>query len=83
MGCFVVLLLSSPGACSRSAYAMACCLLSIRPSLAFHSFDISSRTISWIELKLSRRHCGVATWRFRIAKTVPFLYPRNSSNDFS
>ena len=29
-----------------------------RPSLAFHIFDISSRTISWIELKLSRRHCG-------------------------
>ena len=28
------------------------------PSLAFHIFDISSRTISWIELKLSGRHCG-------------------------
>ena len=30
----------------------------IRPSLAFHIFDISSRTLSWIELKLSGRHCG-------------------------
>ena len=29
-----------------------------RPSLAFHIFDVSSRTISWIELKLSGRHCG-------------------------
>ena len=105
-----------------------------RPSLAFHIFDISSRTISWIEVKLSRRHCSninsellisfrsdiqdgrhgghleilktlppkpkvqlgwnlvrgiVATWRFRIAKIVPFRCPRwpqwrpswNSSND--
>ena len=32
--------------------------LSFRPSLAFHVFNISSRTISWIELKLSRRHCS-------------------------
>ena len=30
---------------------------SVRLPLAFHIFDIS-RTISWIELKLSRRHCG-------------------------
>ena len=29
-----------------------------RPSLAFHIFEISSRTLSWIELKLSGRHCG-------------------------
>ena len=28
------------------------------PSLAFHIFNISSRTISWIEPKLSGRHCG-------------------------
>ena len=26
--------------------------------LAFHVFDISSRTMSWIELNLSGRHCG-------------------------
>ena len=50
--------------CSRSAYAMACCPSSIHLSfvihlsLPFHIFDISSRTISWIELKLSGRHCG-------------------------
>ena len=31
---------------------------SVRPSLAFHFFDISSRTISWIVLKLNGRHCG-------------------------
>ena len=31
---------------------------SVRPSLAFYFFDISSRIISWIELKLSGRHCG-------------------------
>ena len=30
-----------------------------RPSVvSFHIFDNSSRTISWIEKKLSRRHCG-------------------------
>ena len=29
-----------------------------RPSLAFPIFDISPRTINWIELKLSGRHCG-------------------------
>ena len=48
--------------CCRSAYAMACCPLSVRlsfsQSLALHIFDVSSRTISWIELKLSGRHCG-------------------------
>ena len=61
-------LVSSTGESSRSAHAMACCPLSVRPSvvrrpsvhpaLAFSIFDISSRTISWIELKLSVRHCG-------------------------
>ena len=30
----------------------------VSPSLAFHIFDIFSRTISWIELKLSGRHYG-------------------------
>ena len=45
--------------CSRSAYAMACCPSSVRrPSLAFHIFDISSRTISWVKLKLRGKHCG-------------------------
>ena len=45
--------------CFRSAYAMACCPFSVRhPLLAFHICDISSRTISWIEQKLSERHCG-------------------------
>ena len=35
------------------------CPLSVVPrSLAFHFFDISSRTISWIELKLRGCHCG-------------------------
>ena len=29
-----------------------------RKSLAFRIFDISSRTISLIELKLSGKHCG-------------------------
>ena len=45
--------------CSRSAYAMACCPSSIcRPLLAFHIFNISSQTISWVELKLSEQHFG-------------------------
>ena len=30
----------------------------VSPLLAFHIFDISSRSISWIELKLSGWHCG-------------------------
>ena len=30
----------------------------VRPSLAFHIFDISSRIISWIELKLNGMYCG-------------------------
>ena len=42
--------------CCRSAYAVAC-YPNICPTLAFHIFHISSRTISWIELKLSWRHC--------------------------
>ena len=49
--------ISSPGALLQVTYAMTCCP-SVRPSLAFHIFDISSRTISWIELKLKGRHCG-------------------------
>ena len=47
--------------CFRSAYAKACCLSSVSPSvvrllLAFHIFDISSRSVHWIELKLNGRH---------------------------
>ena len=53
-----ILLLAHLELCSKLAYAMACCPSSdrrpsARPSLAFHFFDISSRTISWNELKLS------------------------------
>ena len=44
---------SSPGA-SRSAYSVACCLLSL---VSFHIFNIS-RLVSGIELKLGVRHCG-------------------------
>ena len=45
--------------CPVSANAIACCPLSVcRPLLAFHILKISSRTISWIELKHSGRHCG-------------------------
>ena len=52
------LLLAHLELCSRSVYAPACCPSSVRhQSLAFHIFDISSRTISWIEMKLSGRHC--------------------------
>ena len=53
---FCCLLISSP----RALLQVNLCrgLLSVvRSSLAFHIFDIS-RTISWIELKLSGRHCG-------------------------
>ena len=53
MICSVSCLISSPGV------SLCHGLLSVvRPSLAFHIFDISSRTVSWIELKLSGRHCG-------------------------
>ena len=47
--------------CSRSAYAVACCPVcpsAICPSLIFHIFDIASRTVSQIELKLGGRHWG-------------------------
>ena len=37
-------------------WPVVCC--PVRPLLAFHIFDISSGTISWIELKLSGRHYG-------------------------
>ena len=30
----------------------------VRPALAFHIFDISSRIVSRIELKLGGRYCG-------------------------
>ena len=78
---------SSPGALLQVSLCSG--LLSvIRPSLAFHIFDISSRTISWIKLKLSRRHCG--NMEIQIAKIVQFRYPRwpsrpswNSSNYLS
>ena len=49
--------MSSPGALLQVSLCHG--LLSvIRPLLAFHIFYISSRTISWIELKLSWRHYG-------------------------
>ena len=44
--------------CSRSAYALTCCPLSVSPSLTFHIFDISSRIISCIEMKLGGRNSG-------------------------
>ena len=45
--------------CSRTADAVACCPSSVRrPSLTFHVFDISSWTVSRIEVKLSGRYCG-------------------------
>ena len=54
--------ISSPGALLQVSYAKACCLSSVSPSvvrllLAFHIFDISSRSVHWIELKLNGRHC--------------------------
>ena len=76
--------------CFRSVNCMSCCSLSVRhPSLAFHIFDIPSRTIDWIELKLSWMHCGNMEIQNRIAKIFPFRYPKwplwwpswNSSND--
>ena len=78
------IIISSPGALlqvSLSSYAMAYCPSVSRPSLAFPIIDISSRTINWIELKLSVRHCGrhgshLETQKFRIAKILPFRYPR-------
>ena len=50
-----------------------------RPSLAFHIFDISSRTISCIDLKLSWRHRG--NMEIQIAKIVPFRY-RSRKNTY-
>ena len=50
-----VFLLTHLELCSRSAMPWP---VVRRPLLAFHTFDISSRTISWIELKHSGTHCG-------------------------
>ena len=50
--------------CSRSAYTVDC-----RLSLAFHIFDIFSKLVIQIELKLGRM------WRFRISKIFLFQYP--------
>ena len=60
--CFHYDFLAHLALCSRSAYAMACCPSSVRPSLAFHIFNISSGTISLMVGGI------VATWRVRIAK---------------
>ena len=50
----MVAAISSPGAVLQVSLYRGCCPSSVRrPSLAFHIFDISSRFISWIELKLS------------------------------
>ena len=62
---------------STKAFKVSLCrdLLSVvRPSLAFHIFDISSRIVRRIDLKLGGRHCGYMKKTFRIAK--PFRYPR-------
>ena len=83
----MVAAISSPGAVLQVSLYRGCCPSSVRrPSLAFHIFDISSRFISWIELKLSVCVCVcvwgggggdiVATRRFRIAKFVSFRYPK-------
>ena len=67
----------------------------VRPSLTFHVFDISSWTVSRIEVKLNGRHFG--SMEIRISKMVAmavilkFRYPRwspwrpsrNFSNDIS
>ena len=37
---------------------MPCLLYVVRPYLTFHIFDISSRIVSWIELKLGGRNWG-------------------------
>ena len=45
--------MSWPVVCSLSAVRLSVvCLWSVRLSLAFHIFYISSRTISWIKLKV-------------------------------
>ena len=72
---YLMPIISSPGALLQVSLCHG--LLSVVPltsvicsSLPFHIFDISSRTISWSELKLVRGI--VATLRFRTAKIVPF-----------
>ena len=58
----VLLQVSSPGALLQVSLCHGLLSVvypsSVRPLLTFHIFDISSRAISWIELKLSGSHCG-------------------------
>ena len=53
------IIISSPGALPwRVVRRLSVVCPSVRPSLTFHVFDISSWAVSQIEVKLSGRHCG-------------------------
>ena len=60
--------------CSGTAYAVACCLLSVHPSLTFSHFGhlLQNRKLNWAGMV-----GGIgATWRVRMAKVFAFHYPK-------